>query len=85
MAVVNEAIHLATAEACVLLAQTGRPVSTIYGLSPIECQDANRSSLALAGSLVDDLWAPWIGLFRDGVLRARTRSGRAARPIGLPT
>jgi beta-glucosidase len=73
LAVVNEAVHLATAEACVQLAQTGRPVSTIYGLSSIVCQDDDPSTLALAGALFDYHGAPWVGLFRDGVLRVPGR------------
>ena len=42
MAVVNESIHLANAEAAVRLAHTGAPVSSIFGLSPIVRQDDDR-------------------------------------------
>jgi len=73
VSVVNEAIHLANAEASVRLAATGRPVSTIFGLSPIVPQDDERSTLSMAGSLSAYYWDPWIGLFRDGVLRVPGR------------
>ena len=39
VALVNEAMHLAFAEAAVRLKQTGAPVASIYGLSPIVPQD----------------------------------------------
>jgi beta-glucosidase len=73
MAVVDEAIHLANAGACVQLAATDRPVSTIFGLSPIVCQDEDPSTASLAGALWSYYWEPCIGLFRDGVLRVPGR------------
>lgn len=39
VALVNEAIHLAFAEASVRLKETGAPVSSIFGLSPVVPQD----------------------------------------------
>ncbi len=68
MAVVNEAMHLANAEACLRLAQTGVPVSSIFGLSPIVPQDDDPATASTAQALFDYYWAPWIGLFRDGLL-----------------
>jgi len=73
-AIVNEAVHLATAEASIQLAQTDRPVSTIYGLSPIMCQDNDPATISLAEALFDYHWAPWVGLIRDGVLRVPGRN-----------
>ena len=73
VAVVNEAIHLANAEAAVRLARTGVPVSSIFGLSPIVPQDDGSTTAITAQALYDYFWAPWIGLFRDGVLRVPGR------------
>ena len=81
MAVVNEAIHLANAEAAVRLRQTGAPVSSIFGLSPIVPQDDDPATASMARALFDYYWAPWVGLFRDGVLQVPGRdAGRAAGP-----
>ena len=79
VALVNEAIHLATAEAAAALRQTGVPVSSIYGLSPIVSQDDEPATEATARTLYDHHWAPWIGLFRDGVLAVPGR-----RPVERP-
>jgi beta-glucosidase len=72
-AVVNEAMHLANAEAAVRLTQTGAPVSSIFGLSPIVTQDDDPATASMARYLFDYHWAPWVGLFRDGVLRVPGR------------
>jgi beta-glucosidase len=72
-AIVDEAIHLATAEAAVRLRQTGAPVSSIFGLSAIVPQDDDPSSAAMAERLHRIYWAPGLGLFRDGVLRVPGR------------
>ena len=72
-AVVDEAIHLATAEAAVRLRQTGAPVSTILGLSAIVAQDDEPDTHHRAGRLHEALWAPGLGLLRDGVLRVPGR------------
>jgi beta-glucosidase len=72
-ALVDEAIHLATAEAAVRLRQTGAPVASIFGLSPIVAQDDSDASAAFAGRLYEHYWAAGIGLFRDGVLRIERR------------
>ena len=72
-AVADEAIHLATAEAARRLRQTGAPVSSIFGLSPIVAQDDGAPTAATAQTLFDIFWAPGLGLFRDGVLRVRGR------------
>jgi beta-glucosidase len=79
VAVVNEAMHLANAEAAVRLAQTGAPVSSIFGLSPIVPQDDDPATATMAQALFDYYWAPWVGLFRDGVLRVPGRD-----PIDRP-
>jgi beta-glucosidase len=73
VAVVNEAVHLANAEAAVRLAQTGAPVSSIFGLSPIVPQDDEAATASMAQALFDYYWAPWVGLFRDGVLQVPGR------------
>ena len=72
-ATVDEAIHLATAEAAVRLRQTGAPVSSIFGLSAIVAQDDGPESARRADLLFESLWAPGLGLFRDGVLRVPGR------------
>jgi beta-glucosidase len=79
VAVVHEAIHLAAAEAGVRLGQTGVPVASIVGLSPIVPQDDDPSTAATAATLFAYYWEPAIGLFRDGVLRV---PGRA--PVDRP-
>jgi beta-glucosidase len=73
VAVVHEAIHLAAAEAAVTLRQTGAPVSSIFGLSPIVPQDDEPETHELARRLWAYYWAPGLGLFRDGVLRVPGR------------
>ena len=73
VAVVNEAIHLANAEAAVRLRQTGAPVSSIFGLSPIVPLDDHPDTRAMAGALEEYYWSPWVGLFRDGVLKVPGR------------
>ena len=59
--------------------QTGAPVSSIFGLSPIVAQDDDPATASMAQSLFDYHWAPWVGLFRDGVLRVPGR-GPVERP-----
>ena len=73
LAMANEAIHLANAEAGVRLAQTGVPVSSIFGLSPIVAQDDEAATASMSQALFEYYWAPWIGLFRDGVLQVPGR------------
>src|SRR5580765_7944320 len=72
-AVADEAIHIATAEAALRLRQTGVPVASIFGLSPIVVQDDTAGTARTAQTLFDIYWAPGLGLFRDGVLRVRGR------------
>jgi beta-glucosidase len=72
-AFVDEAIHLATAEAAVRLRQTGAPVASIFGLSAIVAQDDTDESRGLARRLFELFWAPGLGLFREGVLRIPRR------------
>ena len=74
---VNEAIHLANAEAAVRLALTGAPVSSIFGLSPIVPQDDEAATASMAQALFDYYWAPWVRLFRDGMLQVP--GGRAVK------
>ena len=73
-ALVDEALHLATAEAAVRLKETGAPVSSIFGLSAGIAQDDDPSSVAAADRLYASLWDPGLGLFREGVLRVPDRS-----------
>ncbi len=73
VAMVHEAMHLAAAEAAVRLRQTGAPVSSIFGLSPIVPQDDDPTTTALAQKLYDYYWEPGIGLFGHGVLRVPGR------------
>jgi beta-glucosidase len=70
---VDEAIHLATAEAAVRLRGGGAPVASIFGLSPAVPMDDDPSSLAAAQAHHDRFWVPGLGLFRDGVLRVPGR------------
>ena len=81
-ALVDEAIHLATAEAAVRLRQTGAPVASIFGLSRRRRRRTTTRHRARSSSAsTRSYWAPGLGLFRDGVLRVpRPRPGRAARP-----
>ncbi|MCU1400795.1 MAG: beta-glucosidase/6-phospho-beta-glucosidase/beta-galactosidase [Acidimicrobiales bacterium] len=71
---VDVAIQLANAEAAVRLRQTGAPVSSIFGLSAFVPQDDDPASAAAADALHAHLWAPGLGLFRDGVLRVPGRA-----------
>jgi beta-glucosidase len=72
-ALVDEAIHLATAEAAMRLRQTGAPVASIYGLSPIVELDDTEATTTMAGRLDDHRWHPAIELFRDGRLQIGDR------------
>jgi beta-glucosidase len=78
-AVADEAIHLAAAVAAHRLRQTRKPVSSIFGLSPIVAQDDSEASARTAARLFDMFWAPGLRLFRDGVLQVRGRE-----PIDRP-
>jgi beta-glucosidase len=73
VAVVEENIQLASAEAAVRLRQTGLPVASIFGLSPIVAQDDDPATMETVEKLFDIYWQPGLGLFRDGVLRVRHR------------
>jgi beta-glucosidase len=73
VAAAEEAIQLATAEAAIRLKQTGRPVSSIFGLSAIVGQDDEPATVRTVQTLHDIYWTPGLGLFRDGVLRIRNR------------
>jgi len=72
-AFVDEAIHLATAEAAVRLRQTGAPVASVFSLSPIVQQDDTEATASTAALLDQHLWRPCIDLHRDGVLRIDAR------------
>ena len=63
----------ANAEAAVRLRQTGAPVSSIFALSPIITWDDDETTVQRAARLDERLWAPGIGLYRDGVLRVHGR------------
>ena len=69
----DEAIHLATAEAAITLRQTGRPVASIFGLSAIVMHDDDDASQRKADRVYEVNWAPGIGLFRDGILKVADR------------
>ncbi len=69
MAVVHQALHLAAAEGALRLGETGAPVASLAGLSPIVAQDDDPATAAMTRRLFDYYWGPGIGLFRDGVLR----------------
>ncbi len=70
----DEAIQLATAEAAARLRQTGAPVASIFGLSAGVAQDDGPASAAAVEVSYATLWAPGLGLFRDGVLRVPGRA-----------
>jgi beta-glucosidase len=73
-AAVDEAIHLATAEAAVRLRETGAPVGSVFSLSPIVEQDDSDATALMAQKIDAHLWRPCIDLFRDGVLRIASRT-----------
>jgi beta-glucosidase len=79
MAVAEEHIQLASAEAAARLRQTGLPVSSIFGLSPVVAQDGSPATAETVQKMFDIYWRPGLGLFRDGVLSVRNR-----RPIERP-
>jgi beta-glucosidase len=72
-AFVDEAIHLANAEAAVRLRRTGAPVASIFGLSALVAQDDDPATAAMVERLHRIYWAPGLGLFRDGVLEVPGR------------
>ena len=69
----SEQIQLATAEAAVLLKNTGAPVASIFGLSTLELLDDKPESMAFAERFYSANWSAGLGLFRDGVLRIGDR------------
>ncbi len=69
-----EAIHLATAEAAVRLKQTGGPVASIYGLSPIVTRDDEPATARLAARATEVNWTTWLDLVREGRLEVRGRT-----------
>ena len=72
-ALAEEAIQLATAEAAVRLRETGAPVASIFGLSTFHAHDSAAATAARIEELYGWYWEPWLGLFRDGVLRVPGR------------
>jgi beta-glucosidase len=75
----TEAIHLATAEAAARLRRSGAPVASIFSLSEVVAQDDEPATHRFVERFDAASWAPWVGLFREGVLRV---PGRA--PIERP-
>ncbi|HMK10483.1 MAG TPA: family 1 glycosylhydrolase, partial [Acidimicrobiales bacterium] len=73
VALVDEAIQLATAEAAVRLRQTGAPVASIFGLSAIVPQDDLDATRSYVDALHSLFWQPGLELYRDGVMRVRRR------------
>lgn len=78
-AIVDEAVQQANAEAAVRLRATGRPVSSIFGLTGAVALDDEPATAAAVDDWYADQWAPGLGLFRDGVLRLPGRD-----PIDRP-
>ncbi len=68
-ALVAEQIHLATAEAAVVLRGTGKPVASVFGLSCEVPLDKTEPTATMSHGLRAVNWDAGIGLFRDGVLR----------------
>jgi beta-glucosidase len=68
-ALVDETIHIATAEAAARLRETGAPVASVFSLSPIVELDETEETKRLAAMLYDRLWRPSIELYRDGAVR----------------
>jgi len=77
--IVNEQIHLATAEAAVRLKKTKKPVASIFGLSTLELLDDQVASQKFAERFYDANWHAGIRLFRDGVLQIGDRK-QISRP-----
>jgi beta-glucosidase len=73
VAVVSEAIQLATAEAAVRLQQTGAPVASIFSLATVAAHDDDPATLRLVDRIYATSWTSGLDLFRDGVLRVRGR------------
>lgn len=73
VAIVEEHIQLATAEAAARLRQTGLPVASIFGLSPVVAQDDAPQSTETVEKMGEIYWRPGLGLYRDGVLAVRHR------------
>jgi beta-glucosidase len=73
-AIACEAIHLANAEAAVRLQQTGAPVASIFGLSPIVAHDESEATARRVHRTFDVLWRPGLGLQRDGALQVPGRA-----------
>ncbi len=73
VAIADEAIQLANAEAAVRLGQSGLPVASIFGLTDALALDDDPATNAAVQRWHDELWNPGLGLFRDGVLRVPGR------------
>lgn len=75
-AMAAEQIHLATAEAAVLLRATGTgaPVASVFGLSAEIPLDEEEATAKTVRSLHAVNWNAGLGLFRDGVLRIPGRT-----------
>ena len=72
-AIATEAIHLANAEAAVMLKQSGAPVASIFGLSAVVAHDDAPATGRLSERLTEVNWATGLDLFREGVLRVPGR------------
>lgn len=62
-------IHLASADAARRLRQTGVPVTSIFGLSPVIAQDDAPETATRVARELGIHWDTGLGLFRDGILR----------------
>ena len=73
VAMVDEVVQLANAEAAARLGQTGRPVASIFQLTDVVELDDDPETRRAAQAWRAELWEPGLGLFRDGVLRVPGR------------
>ncbi|OWY61681.1 hypothetical protein B7486_62505, partial [cyanobacterium TDX16] len=73
-ALAAEAMHLATAEAAVRLKQTGKPVSSIFGLAGLLPLDDTPETQAQVEPLDRMVYGNGLGLFREGVLHVEGRA-----------
>jgi beta-glucosidase len=75
----TEQIHLAAAEASVVLRSTGAPTASIFGMLPVVALDDEPATVAMTERLTRIHRDIGIGLFRDGVLAVPGR-----RPVERP-
>jgi beta-glucosidase len=64
-----ENMQIATADAAVRLKQTGKPVSSVFGLSTVELIDKSPASQSFRDFVYAINWNSGLDLFREGVVR----------------